>query len=88
MTPPGWRRTPGGTLRRALGPLRLALFPRGPRTWAVLVELRADAGDEGEACQLAEAVASSWLEAHQAEREGVGRFDSCALEVGYHRRHG
>jgi hypothetical protein len=56
-------------LRRRVAPASVAVFRDDRRRWHVLVELLARATDEGEACRLAEAVAASWAQAHQARAD-------------------
>ena len=71
--PVGWRPSHAGdALRRRYGPAWLRLFRKRDRSgWFLSVELRLDATDAAEAAALGEAVAGTWLQAHQAERQGA-----------------
>ena len=65
--PAGWHRTDRGGLRRRLDPASVLVYRRlGRAGWIMNIELVADASDESEAAALAEAVAASWVRAHQA----------------------
>jgi len=48
-----------------VGAAEVAVWRDDRGCWHVQVELLARAADEDEACRLAEAVAASWVQAHQ-----------------------